>query len=343
MKNTKIEWADHTINFWWGCTKVSPACANCYAETMAKRMGRKVFGEEVEWGAGKPRAERLVKAFDEALAIQRGAAKFASKNGRRPRVFVNSMSDWLDDEVPIQMLSGLLESLHFCSEVDFMLLTKRPENWESRIRKAIIDEEEEILGHLQENLPETRTIRFLNAWLGGVAPPNIFIGVTVENQDCAEARIPALLQIPAKVRFLSCEPLLGSVSFRAIQPLMEAFNRSPYGWHNWLRRRLHWVIAGGESGPGARPSHPQWLYDLRDQCQTTGVPFFFKQWGEWLPCGPEAKHLPSNGKYKHTLAIQEKGISERNADMIRVGTKAAGRMLQGCEWNEFPNVEGGAV
>lgn len=293
MNNTKIEWCDHTVNFWWGCTKVSPACAHCYAEKFAGFVGKRLFGQPVKWGDGQPRAERLAAARKEALRIQADAATFAQEHGRRPRVFVNSMSDWLDDQVPVEWLAYLLETLHLCPAVDFLLLTKRPENWVRRIAEA----------KWRSNFESS-----VSSWLEGSPPSNLWIGTTVEDQERADQRIPHLLDIPAKVRFLSCEPLLGPVDFRLIKRLMASFNSSPYGWHNWLCRRLHWVIAGGESGQGARPSHPDWFRSLRDQCRDTGVPFFFKQWGEW------------------------------NCEMTcaRLGKAAAGRLLDGREWNELP-------
>lgn len=344
MKDTKIEWADHTINFWWGCTKISPACANCYAETMAKRMGRKVFGQEVEWGAGKPRAERLEKARKEALAIQRGAEKFAAKHGRRPRVFVNSMSDWLDEAVPVEWLAHLLETLHLCPAVDFMLLTKRPENWAVQVLAACIHMAGYRDGQISSAGPTAAEMQGGDmAWEWGKdakPPANVWIGVTVENQECAEARIPALLQIPATVRFLSCEPLLGPLDLRGMSYIQAVTGLKDYPFNLPAEHRtsvlvgIDWVIAGGESGSGARPSHPEWFYGLRDQCQAAGVPFFFKQWGEWAPCpigdGPDLV----------TDAVFAKGPGH-DGEVWRVGKAKAGRMLQGREWNEFPNVEGG--
>lgn len=334
MKDTKIEWADHTINFWWGCTKVSPACANCYAETMAKRLGRKVFGQEVEWGAGKPRAERLEKARKEALAIQRGAAKFAAKHGRRPRVFVNSMSDWLDTEVPAEWVAELLQTLQACPDVDFLLLTKRPYNW-----KGVM---EEVLRWIERHPWLSDAAGYGDRWqpvrdyladwfVLGRPPANVWIGTTVENQGTAAARIPALLHIPSRVRFLSCEPLLGPLDLQRMTLIQARTGLKDYPFNLPKEHRtsvlagLDWVIAGGESGPGARPSHPKWFYDLQEQCQEDGVPFFFKQWGEWLP-----------------LHAEEKAAADEVCQMQRVGKIAAGRRLQGREWNEFPKVEGGA-
>lgn len=317
MNNTKIEWCDHTVNFWWGCTKVSPACAHCYAERFAGFVGKRLFGQPVKWGDGQPRAERLEAARKEALRIQAEAATFAQEHGRRPRVFINSMSDWLDDQVPVEWLAYLLETLHLCPAVDFLLLTKRPENWQRRVESVLhyLDRHDSFAQHTGG------LYVFLANWIGVMGgpqrfnPANLWIGTTVEDQERADQRIPLLLDIPAKVRFLSCEPLLGPVYFRLIKRLMASFNSSPYGWHNWLRRRLHWVIAGGESGHGARMSHPDWFRSLRDQCRDTGVPFFFKQWGEW------------------NCAMTR---------CARIDKTAAGRLLDGREWNELPTGKEGA-
>jgi protein gp37 len=154
--------------------------------------------------------------------------------------------------------------------------------------------------------------------------PNVWLGVSVENQAAADERIPLLLQIPAAVRFLSCEPLLGPVTFR---------------WARWMQlpsrpdgssgpldslRGIHWVIAGGESGAGARPMHPDWARSLRDECNAAGVPFFFKQWGAWYPAGRRILDNPN-------MAMMDEEA------LYRVGKKAAGRLLDGREWNEFPN------
>jgi protein gp37 len=116
------------------------------------------------------------------------------------------------------------------------------------------------------------------------------------------------------------------VNFRKVTPLMDAFNSSPQGWHDWLRKRLHWVIIGGESGPGARPMHPDWVKDLRNQCTTAGVPVFFKQWGDWVP----VSEVAGKGDHHHF----EDGCTLRN-----VGKKKAGRMLYGREWSQLPTTK----
>lgn len=350
---TKIEWTNHTINFWWGCTKVSPACTHCYAEEMGKRFGPRLFGQPVLWGAGKPRFERLEAARRDALKLDNKALML----GERPRVFVNSMSDWLDAEVPIEWLAALLETIRICPNLDFQLLTKRPENFQARLFEV-------------ETLAISTLTPLLAKWMTGFAPANIWIGTTVENQRYADERIPHLLQIPAKVRFLSMEPLSGAVDLETIGLPEKCDCCGEPTFFNLFTgnvtckgscdgpqfiNRIHWLIAGGESGGQAVPSHPDWFRSLRDQCRTAGVPFFFKQWGEWLPQNhvKEAIELaqraaleedrpliiPRAFKSHHfhgSAGPHEDGLSGKGTQMLRLGTKLAGHLLDGEEWRQFP-------
>ena len=173
MKNSKIQWTDHTVNFWWGCAKVSPACANCYALSIARVYGQ----NRTSWGVGAKRWFRVEKASEELRRLDRSA----QRRGVRERVFVNSMSDTFEDHTSLpqirQRLFGELETL---SNLDALLLTKRPEN---------------ILRMVPTSWPKQ--------W-----PSHVWAGTTVENQTCAAERIPILATVPAAVRFLSCEPLL---------------------------------------------------------------------------------------------------------------------------------------
>jgi len=320
--NSKIQWTDHTISFWWGCAKVSEACRYCYAETVAKVFGGRLFGGRApEWGIGKPRAPRLEQAVKEAAKMQRRALKArlkAQESGQHPPrtlVFVNSMSDWLDDEVPTFWLATLLQTLATCPDLTFQLLTKRPENFHRRLLDVI----EDSTTHAAEVWPHGGA-DVASFWLATSPPKNVWIGTTVEDQKAADKRIPMILDIPAAVRFLSCEPLLTEI---CLGKWLDDSNGIPRDMP------FDWVIAGGESGSKARASHPAWFYSLRDQCTAAGVPFFFKQWGEWLPSGPEAAHLPENKTFK----------PDRFKDgliLLRTGTELAGRQLQGREWNEFP-------
>jgi protein gp37 len=336
MQNSNIEWTDHSLNFWWGCTKVSEACRNCYAETVAKIFGPRLFNTVPEWGSGKPRFARLDAAQKEARTHQRRAVKAhlkAAEEGKptpRTLIFVNSMSDWLDDEVPVHWLATLLQTLATCPDLTFQLLTKRPENFRSRLEAVI----HESANHAAQDWPHGGA-DVANFWLANSPPKNVWVGTTLESPKHS-ARLWDLLLIPATVRFLSCEPLLEEINFDMISeiyPTVFARRFAVEGVHPWqngpILQGIHWVIAGGESGKDARASHPAWFYALRDQCTAANVPFFFKQWGEWLPSGPEAAHLPQDKTFK----------PDRFRDgliLLRTGVKLAGRQLQGRTWNEYP-------
>lgn len=170
----------------------------------------------------------------------------------------------------------------------------------------------------------------LQNWLKGEAPHNVWMGTTVENQQAADTRIKELLMIPAKVRFLSCEPLLGPVELSGITFHDEEIPRlrpsdEPAGGYSGM---LHWVICGGESGPNARPMHPNWARSLMAQCVNGDVPFLFKQWGEWVPCG-----MVEDETQYETMLVE-------GTIMCKVGKKAAGRSLDGVIYHQFPKVGG---
>lgn len=317
---TKIEWAYATVNFWWGCTAVSPACAHCYAETMSRMRSKLFFGRTVLWGKGQPRGERLVKAREEALSLNRKAAKA----GVRFRVFANSMSDWLDDEVPIEWLASMLETIHLTPHLDWLLLTKRPENWAPRMQSIIVAKLDNCGA---------------SDWFTGESPPpHVHIGTTVEDQPRADERIPHLLKIPAAVRFLSCEPLLGPVVLPyQCHPCSLGDPSCCTNAEACAYCSIHQVIVGGESQSAkSRPTHPDWFRSLRDQCARAAVPFFFKQWGDWLPADQcEAAGISA-----------VKGFKGHRFDdgtlMLRVGKAAAGRLLDGVLHEGLPG-DGEAV
>lgn len=299
---TAIEWADHTFNPWIGCTKVSPGCTNCYAETlMDKRYGR------VRWGKGQPRSRTASSNWRQPLAWNRAA----EKAGATARVFCASLADWLDPEVPAEWLADLLVLVAATPHLTWMLLTKRPERWASRIGAALdMASVDELDGGTCEDGIQREAdpwVRMAVAWRGGAPPSNVWVGTTVEDQERADQRIPALLEIPARVRFLSCEPLLERVD---LADVAGASTDEP-GGPRFVLPGIHWVICGGESGPGARPMHPDWARSLRDQCQAAGVPFHFKQWGAWCP-----------GDQVDELVLRSK--------------KQAGRLLDGRTWDELP-------
>lgn len=239
MKETKIEWAHHTLNFWWGCEKVSPACKHCYAETLNKIYGR---GRAV-WGKGGLRWLRD-NAFSEAMKLNR----ISKASGGAQRIFVNSMSDTFEDHPQLEEhRAKALGRMEFFQDANWLLLTKRPENITRMVPPA-----------------------WLDRW-----PAHIWVGTTVESQEFAELRVPELLKVPARVRFLSCEPLLGVLDVaKWLRPDPCVDHYDPV-----LSECVQWVISGGESGPGARSMDPDWARDLRDQCAEAGTAYFFKQWG----------------------------------------------------------------
>jgi protein gp37 len=248
MKNSEIAWCDNTFNPWEGCTKVSEGCKNCYALARDER-----FTGGIHWGKGAPRRRTSAANWKQPLKWNRvgcGDCDCCIAGQRcnivyHPRVFCASLADWLDDEVPIEWLADLLKLIHDTPNLDWLLLTKRPENWEWRLHEAF----DPI---------------FVNSWLDGKFPSNVWIGTTVENQQAADLRIPQLLKIPARIRFLSVEPML------------EKINLGLYEWE----QTIHWCIVGGESGPKARQFDPAWAEDIRQQCAFSDVAFFAKQMGQ---------------------------------------------------------------
>lgn len=240
-KNSKIEWTHHTFNPWIGCTKVSPGCANCYAEALIDtRWGR------VKWGKGQPRSRTGKDYWLEPLKWQ----KAAEKSGTRPRVFCASLADWLDDEVPAEWLFDLLTLIHKTPTLDWLLLTKRPEKWKERLAAAAA----------QCTIDPLDITDRIYAWLEGARLfRNVWIGTSAEDQTRWDERLPRLLAIPALIHFVSAEPLLGPIQMGR--------------WHP------DWIIVGGESGPKARPMHREWVESLRYECAEFDCSFFFKQWG----------------------------------------------------------------
>jgi protein gp37 len=269
-ETTEISWCDATFNPWMGCEKVSPGCAHCYAERdMDHRWGK------VKWGKGQERVRTSDANWRKPLAWDRKA----KAEGVRRRVFCASLADVFDPAVPKAWRRELLQLIDDTPNLDWLLLTKRP-------------------GLVPELLAETSN----GAIVDFRHMPNVWLGTTVEDQARADERIPQLLAVRAAVRFLSCEPLLGPLELGLDLVEPDAGDgirpRGGYqhhaqcpGWCDYAcggewfvgEKPIHWIIAGGESGPGARPSHPDWFRSLRDQCQAADVPFHFKQWGEWKP------------------------------------------------------------
>lgn len=321
-ENSKIEWTDHTFNPWEGCQKVGPGCDHCYAET---RNARFSGGQAVNWGPGAPRRRTSEANWRKPLAWNAAHFEFFAKHRRRQRVFCASLADVFDNEVDPKWRRDLFDIIELTPNLDWLLLTKR-------------------IGNVVRMLPS-------HDW---AARGNVWLGATIVNQEEADRDIPKLLAVPARVRFLSMEPLLGPVDLSAVK-----FTASPgyFGdalqWHHQPYCSRHerypavdWVIVGGESGPGARPMHPDWARSLRDQCKAAGVPFLFKQWGEFAS-GPAANlgdeafdaaksggWVEMNGSYSGGEAANPVGQDARH--VFRVGKKIAGRLLDGRTWDQFP-------
>ncbi len=282
MKNSAIEWCHHTFNPWIGCTKVSPGCKNCYAAALDNRWGHD------RWGVGKERDRTTPTYWKQPLAWD----KEAQRLGERHRVFCASLADVFDAAISDVWRFELFDLIRTTPNLDWLLLTKRPENFGQLVSAAIDAFTRAPVGGI-----ETRD--WLQQWLDGAPPQNVWMGTTVEDQVRADERIPLLIKIPAVVRFLSCEPLLEAVSFGhcvAWDPVL----------HSFFLEDIHWVICGGESGAGARPMNVKWARQLRDQCSEAAVPFLFKQWGD------------------------------HDAKGVRVGKKVAGRTLDGVIHDGYP-------
>lgn len=248
---TAISWTDHTFNPWWGCIKVSPGCEHCYAEVFAKRVGQPV------WGPAETTPRRLFGSKHWGEPFKWDAD--AQRAGERRRVFCASMADVFEDHPTLPPeREKLWNTIGGTPFLDWQLLTKRPENVRAMVPAA-----------------------WLEDW-----PRHVWIGTTVEDQQRADDRIPRLLAVPAAVRFLSCEPLLGPVDIDGWLGVMV-----PNGEGGWVifnddgvhQRSLHWVIIGGESGLKHRPMDLAWAQQLRDDCAENGVAVWFKQAGGLYP------------------------------------------------------------
>lgn len=280
---TAIEWSDATWNPVTGCTKVSPGCDNCYAETFAERW-RGTPGHHFENG------------FDLTLRPERLGQPIRWTRPRR--IFVNSMSDLFHEGVPDEFIARVFAVMAVAQQHTFQLLTKRHGRMRSLLNRPEFraQVEDAIRGVAAAHAPD-------QAWFRAWPLPNVWVGVSVEDQKRAELRVPALLDTPAAVRWISAEPLLGPVDLGQVWDFCPTHDRPGQvdGWGFCVNcpdtRGLDWIVAGGESGPGARPMRAEWAESLRDQCARAGVPFFMKQAGTVLArsweCGDRKGGDPS--------------------------------------------------
>jgi protein gp37 len=344
--STKIEWTDETWNPTRGCDIYSPGCKNCYAMRQAHRHSGK--------GGAYEGLTRMTKAGPVWTGEVRPIAELldAPLHWKTPRrIFVDSMSDlFYGDEadrrranqrgapfrpVPDEFILQVWQTMYDCTNAGsrrraddkshlhtFQLLTKRPARMLSFVKR---------LGWNAGRLTLDESGDY-----AGLALPNLWLGVSVEDQASADERIPLLLQTPAAVRWISAEPLIGPVDLRLHFRVDQADMTSAL-----VRERLNWVVTGGESGPGARPAHPDWFRSLRDQCAGADVPYFFKQWGAWTPVYSWARAAnvdPISGAVDEpNRRMGAKGLAiQTEHTMFRVGKKAAGRQLDGRTHDEYP-------
>lgn len=274
-----IEWTDSTWNPWIGCTRVSPGCDHCYAavSTPARAMG-------IAWGPGEHRHRTAALNWRAPLVWERHHGLFFAKHGRRQRVFCASLADVFDNEIPQAWRDDVFSLIEATPHLDWLVLTKR-------------------IGNVQHMV--------WPRWMQLGFPGHLWLGATVVDQEEFDRDANKLLALPAALRFLSVEPMLGPID---ATPSLGAFD---------------WVIAGGESGPSARPMRFSWVDSLHDQCAWFNVPFFFKQWGEWLGelQDGDPKHSP--------IAINASDAP------IRVGKRAAGRLLDRKLHDAFPQSRAG--
>ncbi len=341
---SSIEWTDATWNPVTGCTEVSPGCDNCYAKTFAERW-RGTPGHHFEQG------------FDVVLRPERLDQPLRWKKPRR--VFVNSMSDLFHEAIPDEFIGEVFGRMGCAPQHTFQVLTKRHGRMRSLLRRWSDHSTKGCTCPQDERCSVPVDVKH-----GSWPLPNVWLGVSVENQQWADIRIPVLLETPAAVRWLSCEPLLGPVDLHAVPGLNGQYGHA--GRHNGIgtpecprmshhhhdercRFPIDWVVVGGESGPGARPMHPDWARSLRDQCAAASVPFFFKQWGNWAPLAPvdarpgdsivtddgAVHQIPRDRFDSFPLELRRRSYAVR-----RDGKKAAGRELDGRTWDEYPAAVG---
>jgi protein gp37 len=308
-----IQWTDATWNPVTGCTEVSPGCDHCYAKTFAERF------------RGVPN-HPYTQGFD--LTLHPDRLDLPLRWTKPRRIFVNSMSDLFHQDVPDRFIEQVFDVMGDAQQHTFQVLTKRPD----RMRRYCL-----VAGECEWPYPY----------------PNVWLGTSVESAAYTW-RIDKLRETPAAVRFLSCEPLLGPINLQRLRitPTHHTVidGLAGYGLETGGRTKLDWVIAGGESGPDARPMHPDWARGLRDQCQATGVPFFFKQWGEWAPQIGAIDLYEFGEQSRRQWAVWEDDrwehwdrpcwmddLGPEEDCMVRVGKHRAGALLDGREHREMPN------
>jgi protein gp37 len=311
---TNISWADYTWNPITGCSPCSPGCANCYAKDLHdKRHKAYLEGKKVPACYAKPFNE--ITLFQERLNDPMRLRKPST-------IFVCSMGDLFHPDVNFADITSIFMAMRLCKQHTFVVLTKRPET---------------MLSYFVRNK---------------ICLPNVWLGVTVCNQQEADEKIPLLLQTPAAHRFVSIEPMLGQVDLTQLKTDYKWPHKSEtekinalFGHGSSARKeggcrfidremnRIEFVICGGETGKNARPMHPDWVRSLRDQCQEADVPFHFKSWGEWAPGSNFSDVIPSGESHDFGQGLND------NHSVWCVGSKRAGHLLDGVEYRAMPGEE----
>lgn len=348
---TKIEWTDATWNPITGCSVVSPGCTNCYAMKLA---GTRLKHHPTR--AGLTMESKAGPVWNGQVRLNESMLHDPLK-WRRPRmIFVCAHGDLFAENVPDEWIDQVFAVMALAPQHTFQVLTKRPERMRAYLARPISRIVHDAVMLATRDQPEKRRT-FLDRWPGGIIEdyidgpiaetlragwplPNVWLGVSVEDQKRAEERIPVLLETPAAVRWISAEPLLGAINLTRLDiGLGYGANALAYPSITGPGRgigRLDWIVAGGESGRDARPIHPDWARSLRDQCAAAGVPFLFKQWGEFGPAfGPDLMPtgLPWSGEAQRAVA---RGTATVEQATRRLGKRVAGRLLDGVEHNAFP-------
>ena len=324
---TNIEWTEHSWNPIVGCSLASPGCTNCYAMKMAARL--EAVGQKHYAGLTKAKLLRAGAVWTGKIARAPDSVLLAPLKRKKPTTyFVSSMGDLVHEDVDDHDINLIFEVMSLCPQHTFQVLTKRSARMRTYFAaRATGDPWAEAADAISDMLGWENHAVVLEP--EHLPLPNVWLGVSAEDQKRADERIPDLLATPAVVRFVSCEPLLGAVDLRGVWNWCPEHDFSS-GFCTQRRhegvRWIDWVIVGGESGPGARPMHPQWARDIRDQCKEAGVPFFFKQNGEWV----STSEVEGPGEHFHF---------PDGATVRRVGKKRAGNTLDGRAWLQFPGRE----
>lgn len=351
---THIEWTDATWNPITGCSVVSPGCTNCYAMRLA--------GTRLAHHPSRAGLTRDSKAGPVWTGEVRLNEQWLTQplGWRRPRmVFVCAHGDLFHEAVPDEWIDRVFAIMALAPQHTFQILTKRS----SRMREYLSTRAGDWTivwpdANPPGSLPVSRHEQRLRMSTAGADVrqvrfplPNVWLGVTAEDQARADERIPDLLATPAAVRWISAEPLLGHVDLTAVSwgdDLMWGSTDALMGVESCLefpgeprraRSKLDWIVVGGESQTGARPMHPDWARAIRDQCAAAGTPFFFKQWGDWIELGEADARIPRGDdqigvRFDHHYIGRE--TSNRDLVMARVGKARAGRLLDGVEHNAMP-------